>query len=155
MINAQNLDYNVALPPTAVASATQASNPIDTLGYHYATIAVQSGPASAVTAPTALTLLESDQIAGPYTPAPGFRGGAAVDATHDFVLPNGSTAVGGSVYAAFNIDTRRRKRFLKLSLTNTVTQTVTVLALLSRADQTPVGTTTPGNVGVAGIVITA
>lgn len=149
MIHAQNLDYNVALPPQPVASATFTSAPIDTINYNYATLTVISSAAAANTPMTALKVQECDTVGGTYTDVPGTVGGTA------FALPNGSTAAGGFVYAAFNLDTRRRKRFLKLTGTNATTQTLTVLGILSRPDISPVGVNTPANVGVLGVVIEA
>lgn len=149
MIQAQNLDFNLALPPQSVASGTVTSAPIDTQGYHYATLAILSAAALAATAMTALQVQECDTINGVYTPVPATVGGAA------YPMPAGSTAAGGYVYAVFNLDLRRRKRFLQVTLTNGTTQILSVLGMLSRADQTPVGTTTPANVGVLGVVVDA
>lgn len=149
MIHAQNLDYNVALPPQSVASATATSAAIDTLGYKYVTLLVISAGAVANTAPTALQATECDTAGGAYAAVPKTVGGT------DYAIPNGSTAAGGYVYASFNLDLRRRKRFLKLTITNATTQTLTMLAILSRADASPVGTTNPANVGVLGVVVEA
>ena len=147
MIQAQNLDYNVALPPQSVASATVTSAPVDTQGYHYASLALISAAALAVTPMTALQVQECDVINGVYTPVPATVGGQA------YPMPAGSTAAGGYIYALFQLDLRRRKRFLQVTLTNGTTQILSVLALLSRPDQVPVGTTTPANVGVLGVVV--
>ena len=149
MIAAQNIDWNLVLPPQSVASATATSAALDTQGYHYATLLVLSAAAAAATAPAALQVQECDTVGGAYTPVPATVGGAA------YPIPAGSTAAGGCVYAAFNLDLRRRKRFLQLTLTNATTQTLAVLAGLTRADVSPVGTTTPANAGVLGVVIEA
>jgi hypothetical protein len=149
MIPSQNLDMVVALPPTSVASAASSSAAIDTFGYHAGSFLILSGPATAATAPSALSITECDTAGGAYAAVPATVGGAA------YAIPVGSTAAGGNVYAVFNLDLRRRKRFLKINITNTVTQTLSMMALLYRGDASPVGTTTPANVGVSGIVITA
>lgn len=149
MIPAQNVDRVIALPPQSVASATATSAAIDTLGYHYASLVISSAAAGATTAPTALKVQECDTAGGTYADVPATVGGTA------YAIPAGSTAAGGYVYAVFNLDLRRRKRFLKVVLTNTVTQTLMIHADLTRAEASPVGTTTPANVGVSGVVITA
>ena len=149
MVQSQNLDYNVALPPQSVASAAVTSAPVDTQGYHYASLALISAAALAATPMTALQVQECDTINGVFTPVPATVGGTA------YPIPNGSVAAGGYVYALFQLDLRRRKRFLQVTLTNGTTQILTVLAILSRADQVSVGTTTPANVGVLGVVVEA
>ena len=151
MIAVQNLYPVVALAPTsATAGATLTSSIIDTRNYHYANIYVIASGAPATNTPTTIKLSESDSTAATtFNQVTAFTGGAA----GGFTIPPAQVTPGTAPYAVLNADLRKRKRYLQVQYAPSTTQTVTVLAQLSRADASPVGTTIPANLNSA-IVVT-
>lgn len=153
MIQAQNLFYNVALAPTSFTNgATATSGLIDTLGYHYASIAIQTSTADSTShGPTTLALQEADVTnASSFVNVATFTGGG----TGGFTIPLPPTATSNEPYVLWNVDCRRRKRYLRVLYSPQTTQTVTVLALLFRADASPVGDILASAQNISGIVVT-
>jgi hypothetical protein len=153
MIAVQNLYPIVALAPTsATAGATITSALIDTKGAHYANLVVvaSSTPAATYT-PTTFAISEADNTnATAFNNIAAFTGGVAAG---NFAIPAAQTATTTAPYALFNLDLRKRKRYLRLQFAPQTTQTVTVLAQLSRTDASLVGSITPANLNSA-IVVT-
>lgn len=124
---------------TAAGAATYTSPAIDLLGVRFATIDVSATVVTAATqagSPQTLKLQECDTSGGTYVDVVGFRGGAALSASVDFVVGIGVTS-GQNAYK-FNVDCRARKRFLKVVAVPAVSTTFQVTANGFRMDTAPV-----------------
>ena len=89
--------------------------------------------ASASGIPSALYLAECDTTGGTYVQIPtSVFGGASGPA-----FPT-ATLSGTQVFAVVNVDLRARKRFIKAVITTTVSESITVLAVLGKNDVSPV-----------------
>jgi hypothetical protein len=157
MIPIQTAYPIVALNPTSLtAAATGTSGVIDRQGYDYATLYWLSTTANVVSnCPTVLELQTADVTASSsFTNMTNFTGGTAVGTSVGFVIPNMPTATNTQPYAVFDVDLRNAGRYLRGLVSPATTQTWTLLCLLTRAKQAPVGDVTPGNLNVSGIVVT-
>ena len=146
MIHSQNTKKSVLLTPT-LTTAAQAltSTVVDMLGYKYASIDVQvsTGASSAGSHISVMSLVESDDTnASNNTVVTTFVGGTATGTGVGFVIPDNVTATGRTV--TFNVDLRKRKRYLGIALTTPVAIKIAVLGQLSRAENVPVGATALG-----------
>lgn len=133
MIDAQNAKYISALPPISVAGGASATTTeIDTLGFDYVELLVQSGLVGANGVPT-IKVQESDVSGSGQTDVTGLGFTALVDADDNKVL------------GAF-IDVKKRKRYLTLVITNGATNAslMSALARLSRPAQSPTTATERG-----------
>lgn len=146
MIHSQSTKKTFIIAPMlTTAGQAQTATVVDCGGYRYATIEVQISTAatSAGSDITVLSLVESDDTnASNNANVTTFVGGTAVGTNVGFVIPSNSTAVGRIV--SFNVDLRRRKRYLGLAVTTPVATKIAALAVLSRPEQSPVGTTAQG-----------
>jgi hypothetical protein len=132
------MDATVSAATTG-AAATYTSPAIDLLGVRYVTIDVSATVVSAATqagSPQTLKLQECDTSGGTYVDVVGFRGGAALSASVDFVVGIGATS-GQNAYK-INVDARARKRFLKVIAVPAVSTTFQVTANGFRVDQAPI-----------------
>lgn len=137
MINAQNSKWVLLTPPAALidgASATVAE--LDTNGWDYAEIMVIIGDTEA--ALTALLVTEADVSATSHATVTGLVYGTSADIVGTTsVLP--TITDDDSIYG-FEIDLRKRKRFLDMTVTVASTSTgayVTILARLTRGGESP------------------
>lgn len=133
MIDAQNAKYVAALPPVSVAGgATATTTEIDTLGFDYVELLIQSGLVGANGVAT-IKVQESDVSGSGQTDVTGLSFTALVDADDNKIL------------GAF-IDMRGRKRYLTLVITNGATNAslMSAIARLSRGKQTPATATARG-----------
>jgi hypothetical protein len=156
MIQVQNIYPVLAMnaQTTSTSGGSLVSSGIKLKGYKYATILVYASTAAATNVPTTLSITENDTNSTTGASAiPAFTGGTAVNTTSGFVIPPPQTAANTQAWAMFNVDARGRKEYLFVNVAPVAAQTVNVIALLSRADQSPVGTTTPANQNVSGIVV--
>ncbi len=141
-----NLKKQVALPLTSVtAAATATSNVIDCSGYDNLVLDIIATTTDVVSdSPSVLKLQEADVTnASSFADVPSFVGGGA----SGFTIPNGSTATGTQVYVSLNVDTRARKRYLRLLISPRTTQTFTALVQQGRAQTFP---TSASQQGVSG-----
>lgn len=126
----------VAVNAASTTAAGTASGIIDTVGYDWATIDIVATTADVVSnKPTVLKLQEADVTnASSFADIVGFRGGT------DFAIPNANTAATAVLQNnyKFNVDCRGRKRYLQAVYSPATTQSVTVVANLARAEQSPV-----------------
>jgi hypothetical protein len=114
-----------------------ASGSFDTLGYDHATIDVVIATADTTTdGVSVLKLSESDDTTTTVTDIAQFTGGTATSATVGFVLPAGKTT--GNTLVKMNVDLKKRKRYLTLTVSPRTTQINYALANLQRAEQHPV-----------------
>lgn len=119
---------------SATAGATVTSSNIDLLGYDQATIDVTMTTADNVTnSPTVLKIQESDD-----TNASNFA-----DITEAVGGGVGGFTIGNVVTSGvnnwkFNVDARKRKRYLRTLHSPRTTQIACVVANLSKAEQAPI-----------------
>ena len=139
MIYLQNNRYDWVVRGTTISTGTITSDVIDTMGYDYTEILVVGTTADAASnKPTVLKITECDTtVATDFANVSGFVGGT------DFTIPSAPTATTTAPYAIFGVDTRKRKRYMKVLITGQTTQTWSVIAIqgAGRSAQAPVGTT--------------
>lgn len=138
--------------PVNFVSATNAGTvicqPIDTIGYDWATIDIAATTQLASTqagSPSVLKLQEADNTsATSFVDVVGFRGGSATATNVDFVVGIGTTGTTPANAYKFNVDLRARKRYLSLVISPTTTQTFVVDVNLGRGENAPVSATKAG-----------
>ena len=124
MIHAQNVKV-VAAVPTAVGSSAVTLT-IDTLGYDYASVAVLRASNASTVFASVLKIEESDDNSS-YSNVTGLVGGT------DFTIPAVSDTASAAI-VKLDVDTKSRKRYLKVTATPAVSVNTVVSARLSRGD---------------------
>lgn len=113
-----------------------ASASFDTLGYDHATIDIQIPTADTTTdGVSVLKLSESDDTTTTVTDIPAFTGGTQTSTSVGFVLPVGKTS--GMTTVKMNVDLKKRKRYLTLTIVPRTTQIVSAVANMQLAEQEP------------------
>lgn len=138
MMRNQNAKWVVALKQqSATNGATLTSDVIDTQFFDAAEIIVHATTSNdATNNPATLRLLESDDtVATNFAAVTGFVGDTS------FTIPASPTATTTAPFALFQVDTKTRKRYLKVDVSPITTQTFSVVARLTRAEQLQNGTT--------------
>ena len=134
MIHAQNDKVLAELPAGVTGSTATASLTVDTLGYDYASVMVMRASNSATTFASVLKVEEGDTTSS-YSNVTALVAGG----TGGFTLPAISEAGTASVSVVkLDIDTKAKKRYLKVSYTPAATANVSISARLSRAEVAPV-----------------
>lgn len=131
MIHAQGNKTTLAIVPVSKTDGATASGNIDCLGFDYCSIDIIMATAAAPTDTlVVLKLSESDDtVVTNFADVSGFVGGT------DFTIP---VLLGsGSQMMRFNVDTRKRKRFLKLTMVAETTGIIGATANLSRGSEWP------------------
>jgi hypothetical protein len=144
MIHAQNHKVVAELPTAAVGATATATLTIDTIGYDHASISVVRASNASTVFASAVKIEESDESAANFTNVTAFVGGG----TGGFTIPAVSAA--GTASAAIlrmDVDTRARKRYLKVSYTPGASATVAIVGRLSRGEESPVSAADAGVIG--------
>ena len=133
MIHAQNQKLEVMLAPQAVSNGATATANLDVKGADYATIILSFAAEKNTNAVgPALSLLESDD-----TTATNF-------ATFDSNFTRATEDLTESKQVVYHVDTRARKRYLRLSVTPATstndTLTICAEALVARLSEDPAST---------------
>lgn len=140
MLNLANIKSAVVIKQEAATNAaTLTSDNIDTLGADFVKIIVHATTSNnATNNPSVLKVQECDT-----TVDTSFADVTALvgDGTGGFTIPNCPTATTTAPLAILNVDTRARKRYLRVKISPITTQTFSVIALSGRNEQSPVGTT--------------
>ena len=133
MIHSQN-DRVVAELPTAAVGATATANlTIDTIGYDYCSLTVLRASNAATTFANVLKVEESDDNSSYANVTALVAGG-----TGGFTVPAISVAGTSSASVVkLDVDTKARKRYLKVSYTPGASATVAITGRLSRAAESP------------------
>ena len=133
MIHSQN-DRVVAELPTAAVGATATANlTIDTIGYDYCSLTVLRASNAATTFANVLKVEESDDNSSYANVTALVAGG-----TGGFTIPAISVAGTSSASVVkLDVDTKARKRYLKVSYTPGASATVAITGRLSRAAESP------------------
>jgi len=127
----------VVINQQSTTNGATATGLIDTQGFSWLTLDVITTTSDAATNnPSVLKLSECDTSNGTFTDVDGFVGDS------DFDIPDAVTS--GNWGVKFNVDLRGRKRYLKLSVSPTTTQTITAIANLGVGSEAPVSASDAG-----------
>lgn len=122
-----------------------ASASFDTLGYDHLTLDIALPTADTTTdGVSVLKLAESDDTTTSVTDIAAFTGGTAgsTTASAGFTLPAGKTT--GNTLIKFNVDLKKRKRYLTLKVSPRTTQVINAIANLQKAEQSPISAADAG-----------
>lgn len=128
----------LAIAAISTTNAATATGQIDTLGYDHASIDVVIPTADTTTnGVSVLKISEADDssAATNFTDVTALIGGTQVATNVGYVLPAGKTAA--QTLVKFNLDLKKRKRWLKLSVSPRTTQILLAIANLQIAEQEP------------------
>lgn len=142
MIHAQNDKVVAALPVGTTGSNETATMTIDTLGYDHASVTVMRASNASTTFATALKVEESDDNSS-YSNVTALVGGG----TGGFTIPAVSATASVSV-VKMDIDTKAKKRYLKVSMTPSTAVNVAMSARLSRGEVAPATAAEAGCIGL-------
>ena len=142
MIHAQNHKVVAELPTAAIGSTATATLTIDTIGYDHASVTVLRASNASTVFANAVKVEESDDISSSYSNVTALVGGG----TGGFSIPAVSNTSSAAILK-FDIDTRAKKRYLKVSYTPGATATVAMVARLGRAEESPVSNSDAGVIG--------
>lgn len=124
MIHSQ-MEKVVGSVPTAVGTSAVTLT-IDTLGYDYASVAVLRASNASTVFASVLKVEQSDDNSS-YSDVSGLVGGT------DFTIPAVSDTAVASI-VKLDVDTKAKKRYLKVTATPAVSVNTVVTARLSRGD---------------------
>ena len=142
MIHAQNDKVLATLPTAAVGATATSTLTIDRLGYdHVSVSAIRASNASTVFA-SVLKVEESDDNSS-YSNVTALVGGG----TGGFSIPAVSDTNSAAI-VKMDIDTRAKKRYLKVSMTPGASATLGIVAHLSKAEEAPVSASEAGVIGL-------
>lgn len=136
MIHSQMEKVVATLPATGSSAVTLT---VDTLGYDYASLAVLRGSNASTVFASVLKVEESDDNST-YTSVSGFVGGT------DFTIPTVTDTAGTSV-VKLDVDTKARKRYLKVTATPSTSIPVAITGRLSRGEVAPSSASEAGVLG--------
>jgi hypothetical protein len=145
MIHLQNNKIVGDVPAAAVGATATATLTIDTIGYDVASVAVLRASNASTVFANAIKIADSDDNST-YTDVTALVGGG----TGGFSIPAiAASATGSASILKLDVDTKARKRYLRVSYTPGASATVSIVARLGRGEEAPVTST---EVGVIGIV---
>jgi hypothetical protein len=134
MIHSQNTIHETLINPQSVGT-TAVTGVIDTLGMNHLEVLALLDTAATTVTITTLKLAEGDTTSA-YTDITEFTGGTAAG---NFTLPVGpGTAAGTGQIIALDVDLRKRKRYLRVSLANSAGRLSSVKATGTRHADYPV-----------------
>jgi len=135
----------LVIAPVSKTNGATASASFDTLGYDHLTLDIMLPTADTTTNnPSVLKLSESDDTTTTVTDILTFTGGTQVSTSVGFVLANAKTTAAANSLLKFNVDLKKRKRFLTLTIVPRTTQIVAALGNLQIAEQEPTQATDAG-----------
>jgi hypothetical protein len=141
MIHAQNDKVVAELASAAVGATATASLTVDTIGYDYCSLSVLRASNAATTFANVLKVEESDSVSTNYSDVTALVAGG----TGGFTVPAISAAgTAGTSVVKLDVDTKARKRYLKVSYTPGASATVAITGRLSRAAETPANASDAG-----------
>lgn len=133
MIHAQNERLVGDVSTAAVGATATATLTVDTLGYDVASFAVLRGNNASTVFANVLKIAESDDNSA-YTDVTALVGGG----TGGFTMPTiAASATANAAVVKLDVDTKARKRYLRLAYTPGVSVTCSLSARLSRAENSP------------------
>jgi hypothetical protein len=142
MIHSQNHKVVAELPTAAVGSTATATLTIDTIGYDHLSMTVLRASNASTVFANVVKVEESDESGANFSNVTALVGGG----TGGFTIPavsNTSTAA----ILKFDIDTRAKKRYLKVSYTPGASATVAIVGRLGRPEESPASNSDAGVIG--------
>lgn len=134
MIHSQNHRIVAELPTAAVGATATATLTIDTLGYDHASVTVIRASNASTVFANAVKVEESDSVGSGYTDVVGLVGGAA----SGFSIPAiAVSATGSASILKMDVDTKAKKRYLRVSYTPGASATVAIVGRLGRPEVSP------------------
>ena len=132
MIHAQGNKITNFFPPQAIGT-TAVSGVIDTVGWDYLTVVTNLAAVTTATTITALAITEGHTTAAADA-ITALTGGTN---TGNFTIPvgKGTATTNTGTVTVFQIDLKKRKRYLKLSATLSHSSVFTAEAILSRGEE--------------------
>jgi len=142
MIHAQNHKVVAELPTAAVGATATATLTIDTIGYDHASVTVLRASNASTVFANVVKVEESDESNANFTNVTALVGGG----TGGFSIPAVSNTNAVAVMK-MDIDTRAKKRYLKVSYTPGASATVAIVGRLGRGEESPVSNSDAGVIG--------
>lgn len=126
----------LVIAPVSKTNGATASASFDTLGYDHLTLDIAIPTADTTTDGVSVCKLsESDDTTTTVTDITAFVGGTQVATNVGYVLPAGKTAA--QTLIKMNVDLKKRKRYLTLTVVPRTTQIVAAIGNLQIAEQEP------------------
>ena len=142
MIHSQNHKVVAELPTAAVGATATATLTIDTIGYDHASVTVLRASNASTVFANVVKVEESDESNANFTNVTALVGGG----TGGFSIPAVSNTNAAAVMK-MDIDTRAKKRYLKVSYTPGASANVAIVGRLGRAEESPVSNSDAGVIG--------
>lgn len=142
MIHAQNDRVVGDVPAAAVGATATATLVIDTVGYDHASITVMRASNASTVFASVLKVEESDASGSGYTDVTALVGGG----TGGFAIPAVSNT-NATAAVKLDVDTKARKRYLRVSYTPGATANVAITGRLSRGEVAPATASEAGVIG--------
>jgi hypothetical protein len=141
MIHAQNDKVVANLESAAVGATATATLTIDTIGYDHASVTVLRASNASTVFANVVKVEESDDNSS-YSNVTALVGGGVGGFSIPAVTSTALTSV-----LKLDIDTKAKKRYLKVSYTPGATANVAMVARLGRAEESPVSNSDAGVIG--------
>lgn len=142
MIHAQNHKVVADVPSAAIGATATATLTIDTLGYDHASVNVLRASNASTVFANVIKVEESDDNSS-YSNVTALVGGG----TGGFTIPAVSNTSASSILK-LDIDTKAKKRYLKVSYTPGASATVAIVARLGRGEESPASASDAGVIGL-------
>jgi hypothetical protein len=143
MIHSQNHRVVGDVPTAAIGATATATLTIDTMGYDHASISVLRASNASTVFANAVKVEESDDNSS-YSNVTALVGGG----TGGFTIPGiAASATGSSSILKLDVDTKAKKRYLKVSYTPGASATVAIVARLGRGEVSPETAAQAGVIG--------
>ena len=140
MIHAQNERIVGDVTTAAVGATATATLTVDMIGYDYASFTVMRGNNASTVFANVLKIAESDDNSS-YTDVTALVGGG----TGGFTMPTiAASATASAAVVKIDVDTKARKRYLRLSYTPGVSVTCAISASISRPENAPANASEAG-----------
>lgn len=140
MLKAQNERIVGDVSTAAVGATATATLTVDTVGYDYASFTVMRGNNASTVFANVLKIAESDDNVS-YTDVTALVGGGS----GGFTMPTiAASATASAAVVKLDVDTKARRRYLRLSYTPGVSVTCAIAARLSRPEVAPANASEAG-----------
>ncbi len=143
MIHSQNEKVVGDVPTAAIGATATATLTIDTLGYDHASVTVLRASNASTVFANVIKVEESDDNSS-YANVTALVGGG----TGGFTIPAiAASATGSASILKLDVDTKAKKRYLKVSYTPGASATVSIVARLGRGEVSPETAALAGVIG--------
>ena len=143
MIHSQNQRVVGDVPAAAIGATATATLTIDTIGYDHASVSVLRAANASTVFASVIKVEESDDNSS-YSNVTALVGGG----TGGFTIPAiAASATGSASILKLDVDTKAKKRYLKVSYTPGASATVAIVASLGRGEVSPETNAQAGVIG--------